>query len=229
MRRIILTGTEGVIGPALKAYLEKTNEVISLDKKFGHDLTDRKFVEDFFKENKADSLVNLFALNHHMSKKNIGNSFLEMDPEEVNEYCNVNVTSLYHVCREFIKNKERDKNISIVNFGSLYALRSPRPDIYPEGVIKHIGYVTSKHAVVGLTKFIAAHFSPDVRANLVCPGGIETNQMSSLFKSNYTKNVPCDRMGSPSDLCGIVELLCSEKSSYMNGCIIPVDGGWTCQ
>ena len=51
MRRIILTGTEGVIGPALKAYLEKTNEVISLDKKFGHDLTDRKFVEDFFKEN----------------------------------------------------------------------------------------------------------------------------------------------------------------------------------
>ena len=229
MRRIILTGTEGVIGPAIKKHLEKTNEVIVLDKKFGHDLTDRRFVQDFFKKNKAESLVNLFALNHHMSKSITGNSFLEMDPEEVNDYCNVNVTSLYHVCREFIKNREEGKKLSIVNFGSLYAVRSPRPDIYPEGVVKHIGYVTSKHAVVGLTKFIAAHFAPMVRANLICPGGIETDQMTEIFKKNYTSNVPCNRMGTPGDLCGIVELLCSENSTYINGCTIPVDGGWTCQ
>jgi len=226
---VIVTGSEGVIGPKIVQHLKSIDhKVIRLDKKLGHDLTNRQFVEDFFKDNPADVLLNLFALNHHVGGQKYENSFLEMDPEEVNEYCNVNVTTLYHVCREFIKNRG-DRNISIVNFGSLYALRSPRPEIYPEGVMKHIGYVTSKHAVIGLTKYIANHFAPHVRANCICPCGIETDEMSIDFKRNFTSNVPNKRMSKVEDLFGIVELLSSEKSIYMNGCIIPVDGGWTVQ
>lgn len=229
MSVVIVTGSEGVIGPKIVQHLKSIDhKVICLDKQLGHDLTDRQFVEDFFKDNSADVLLNLFALNHHVGGQEYENSFLEMDPEEVNEYCNVNVTTLYHVCREFIKNRG-NRNISIVNFGSLYALRSPRPEIYPEGVMKHIGYVTSKHAVIGLTKYIANHFAPNVRANCVCPGGIETDAMSIDFKRNFTSNVPNKRMSRVEDLFGIVELLSSEKSIYMNGCIIPVDGGWTVQ
>jgi NAD(P)-dependent dehydrogenase (short-subunit alcohol dehydrogenase family) len=229
MSTIIVTGSEGVIGPDIVEFLKKENNVICLDKKLGHDLTDRQFVEDFFKENKADVLINLFALNHHVKKEKYENSFFEMDPEEVNEYCNVNVTTLYHVCREFIKNKKKNNKISIINFGSLYAIRSPRPDIYPAGVMKHIGYVTSKHAVIGLTKYIAAHFAPDVRVNCVCPGGIETEEMAQEFKTKFTRNVPQGRMSRVEDLFGIIQLLCSEKSEYMTGCVIPVDGGWTVQ
>ena len=229
MSVIVVTGSEGVIGPKIVEFLKSINhEVICLDKQLGHDLTNMQFVENFFKNNSADVLLNLFALNHHVGGQKYENSFLEMDPEEVNQYCNVNVTTLYHVCREFIKNK-KERNISIINFGSLYALRSPRPEIYPEGVMKHIGYVTSKHAVIGLTKYIANHFAPDVRANCICPGGIETDEMSLQFKSNFTRNVPNKRMSKVEDLFGIVELLSSEKSAYMNGCVIPVDGGWTVQ
>ena len=229
MSTIVITGSEGVIGPGIVNFLKKENNVICLDKKLGHDLTNRSFVENFFKNNNADVLINLFALNHHVKKIKNENSFFEMDPEEVNDYCNVNITTLYHVCREFIKSRKQNKKISIINFGSLYAMRSPRPDIYPEGVMKHIGYVTTKHAVVGLTKYIAAHFSPEVRANCICPGGIETNEMSEDFKNNFTRNVPYGRMSKVEDLFGIVELLSSKKSEYMTGCIIPVDGGWTVQ
>jgi len=229
MSVIIVTGSEGVIGPKLVSFLKSIDhKVVCLDKSLGHDLTDRNFVQEFFKKTKADVLLNLFAMNHHMGKKNYENSFLEMDPEEVNQYCNVNITSLYHVCREFIKNNQ-GKKTSIINFGSLYAVRSPRPDIYPDGVMKHIGYVTSKHAVIGLTKYIAAHFAPEVRANCVCPGGIETNEMAPDFKSKFTRNVPHGRMSRVEDLFGIVQLLCSNKSEYMTGCTIPVDGGWTVQ
>ena len=230
MQTIIVAGSEGVIGPKIVDHLKKNkNKVICLDVKLGHDLTDRLFVERFFKENSADVLINLFALNHHVKDQKYENSFFEMDPEEVNEYCNVNVTTLYHVCREFMKNRPAEKRISIINFGSLYALRSPRPEIYPQGVMKHIGYVTSKHAVIGLTKYIANHFAPEVNINCICPGGIETEEMSATFKEKFTKNVPYGRMSKVEDLFGIIELLCSEKSNYMTGCVIPVDGGWTVQ
>ena len=60
--KIIITGSEGLIGKQLVKHLEKNHSILKLDLKLGHDLTDEKFVKRWFKGNKADCLVNCFAL-----------------------------------------------------------------------------------------------------------------------------------------------------------------------
>ena len=61
-KKIIITGSEGLLGSEISRYLESLgNTIIRCDLQLGHDLTDESFVKKFFQENKADSLVNLYA------------------------------------------------------------------------------------------------------------------------------------------------------------------------
>ena len=77
MRKIIIAGSEGLIGREVTNFFEKENcEVIKCDLSLGHDLSDEKFVKDFFKNNDGDYLINLFALNDHVdSNKKSDNLF----------------------------------------------------------------------------------------------------------------------------------------------------------
>ena len=67
--KIIITGSEGLLGKEISKFLEKDNNIIKLDLLLGHDLTDEKFVKKWFKNNRADGLVNCFALNDHVDSK----------------------------------------------------------------------------------------------------------------------------------------------------------------
>jgi len=67
--KIIITGSEGLIGKQLTNYLSRTNNVLKLDLVLGHDLTDESFVKTWFKKNKANCLINCFALNDHVDNK----------------------------------------------------------------------------------------------------------------------------------------------------------------
>ena len=66
--KIIVTGSEGLLGKEITSHLEKNHEVICLDLVLGHDLTDENFVKKWFSENKADCLVNCFAMNDHVEE-----------------------------------------------------------------------------------------------------------------------------------------------------------------
>ena len=226
MQSVIITGSSGLIGSVVCGYMrERGFNVIETDLSTGVDLSDEDQVKEFFKENSASSLVNLFGLNHHMDKNSASaTDFFNVKKSDLDEYHNINVSSLFSVCREFIK--ENKGEISIINFSSLYGIRSPKRSIYPS-TVKHVGYVTSKHAVVGLTKYIATHFSPRVTANTICPGGVDNEYMDPEFRERYCEHTPMSRMASARDVCGIVELLCTSGGKYINGAVIPVDGGWT--
>ena len=67
--KIIITGSEGLIGKELCKFLDKKYDVIKLDIALGHDLADEEFVKKWFKQNKGDALVNCFALNDHVDSK----------------------------------------------------------------------------------------------------------------------------------------------------------------
>ena len=69
MKKIIITGSSGLIGKELCRYFKKKFRVLELDIVLGHDLTDEKFVRKQFAENHADYLVNCFALNDPVDKK----------------------------------------------------------------------------------------------------------------------------------------------------------------
>lgn len=221
-RKIIITGSEGILGKEISKYFEKSNEVFKLDLKLGDDLSDEEFVKKWFFKNHADYLINCFAINDHIDKKRKKKTLFEYDLESFRNSMDVNVISLFSVCREFAKNNKKG---TIVNFSSIYGIQSPRPDMY-ENSHKDIGYCVSKAGVINISKYLAAHLAPNIKVNCIVPGGV-LNDQSSKFVKNYSKLTPLQRMMKKNELNGLIDFLCSKKSTYMTGSIIVVDGGYS--
>ncbi len=220
--KIIITGSEGLIGKELVKYLSKNHEILKLDLVLGHDLTDEEFVRNWFKKNQADSLINCFALNDHVAKGEKRPTLFEFSLDSFNKFLEINLTALFSVCREFARN---NKEGTIVNFSASTGIVSARPDLY-DGGHKHPAYSISKAGVTNMTKFLATHLAPKIRVNCISPGGIELDQ-DTEFKKKYSELTPLKRMMRKEELNEIVEYLCSSKSSYVTGANFVLDGGWT--
>ena len=223
MKRIIITGCEGLIGSSIKKYLiSKSYDCLGLDLQLGHDLSDEEFVKDYFKNTPCDGLVNLFALNHHIDSGQTKNTLFDVPLSSFEKYLKVNLTSLFSVCREYARNNKKG---SIINFSSTYGVVSPIKNMYTNEE-KHIGYSVSKSGVIMLTKHLATHLSPNIRVNTVIPGGVY-NKQSKDFVEKYSKFTPMSRMMNVEELNGIVEYLLSDNSSYVTGTELKIEGGWT--
>ncbi|MGY5146742.1 MAG: SDR family oxidoreductase [Candidatus Nitrosopumilus sp. bin_7KS] len=222
MNTITITGSQGLIGSELCKFLKKNNKIIEVDLQLGHDLTDELFVKNWFKKNKSNYLVNCFALNDHVDNERKKNTLFNSTLESFSQYMDVNLTSLFSVCREFARN---NKNGGIVNFSGVYGTLSPRPDLY-DGSHKDVGYCVSKAGVASLTQYLAIHLAPNIRANYIIPGGVLFNQKKK-FVSALSKHIPMKRMMKKTELNGLIEYLCSEKSSYVTGSGFTIDGGYS--
>lgn len=235
--KIIVTGSEGLIGKAVVKYLgsmtepsirlenwdgyDPVHQVVELDLK-DLDFNDENHVKAKLLSFKADALINCFALNNHWQPQSTGDRIMDISLGSFDAYLKTNVTALFSVCREFRRNNPKG---SIVNFSSTYGLGSPRPDMYGDGE-KHIAYGVSKAAVIQLTKHLATHWAPDMRVNCIVPGGVENGQ-SQEFIDAYSKHTPIGRMAKVEEIWRLVEFLISDKASYCTGGVYPVDGGWT--
>lgn len=220
MRKIIITGSEGLIGKKISEFFEQNNDqILHVDLALGHDLSDEDFVKKWFKENPADYIINCFALNDHGKTKT---TLFDFPLNSFSKYLDVNLTSLFSVCREFARNNNSG---CIVNFSALYGLVSPRPELY-DGFHKDVGYCVSKAGVVNLTKYLAVHLAPKIRVNCIAPGGVGDDQPEAM-RNTYSKFTPIGRMMKSTELNGIMDFLCSEKSSYVTGSTFVIDGGWT--
>jgi len=220
--KIIITGSEGLLGSEISQYLSQKYQVIRLDLRLGHDLDDENFVSKWFSENNADCLVNCFALNDHVEVGKPRGTLFDISLNSFRKFLDVNLTSLFSVCREFARNNSHG---SIVNFSSTSGIVSPRPDLYGGGH-KHPGYNISKAGVINLTKYLATHLAPNIRVNCIAPGGVEFDQDQG-FKNAYSSLTPMKRMMKKNELNKLVEYMCTSDSSYMTGSTIVVDGGWT--
>jgi NAD(P)-dependent dehydrogenase (short-subunit alcohol dehydrogenase family) len=220
--KIIITGSEGLIGKELVNHLQKNHQILKLDLSLGHDLTDEKFVKSWFKKNKANSLINCFAMNDHVDNKRKKQTLFNIPLDSFSNYLNVNLIALFSVCREFARNNKKG---SVVNFSATTGIVSARPDLY-NGSHKHIGYSVSKAGVINLTKYLATHLGPSIRVNCVAPGGVKFKQDSNFVKK-YSKHTPLGRMMKKNELNSLIEFLSSENSSYVTGAVMVIDGGWT--
>ena len=98
----------------------------------------------------------------------------------------------------------------------------------------NVAYAASKHAVIGITKTAAIEYaSKNIRVNAVCPSFADTPmvQNSIMQDLEYGQRLvmmnPMRRLGTADEICNVVMFLCSEKSSFMNGQSVAVDGGLT--
>jgi NAD(P)-dependent dehydrogenase (short-subunit alcohol dehydrogenase family) len=120
---------------------------------------------------------------------------------------------------------------SIIQTASIYGIVSSDKRIY-EGsfyldrqISNPAVYSTSKAAVVGLTRYLAANWGDArIRVNALVPGGVESGQ-NDAFKARYSARVPLARMAQPDEMVGAVVYLASDASSYVTGHCLIVDGG----
>lgn len=91
-------------------------------------------------------------------------------------------------------------------------------------------YITSKHAIAGLTKSMACELGPEIRCNAIAPGAIHTAMVDSIGGPAVLQNMidgsPLKRIGQPEDIASVALFLASDDSAFVDGQIIRVDGGY---
>lgn len=121
----------------------------------------------------------------------------------------------------------RSDDASVVNIGSMYNVVGPDHGLY-EGteMTNPAAYSASKGGLLSTTRWLSTVLAPQVRVNMVSPGGIERGQDAG-FVERYKKRTPLGRMATEDDVTGMVALLLSPEGAYMTGQHMLVDGGWT--
>ena len=184
------------------------------------DFTDRDslyvFVERVKVNHQIDILVN-----------NAGTILRQPAAEHPDEYWDkvieVNLNAQFILAREFGKDMLARGSGKIVFTASLLSF---------QGGITVPGYAASKGGIATLTMALSNEWAGQgVNVNAIAPGYIATDNTRAL-QDDATRTeqilarVPAGRWGSPDDLKGAVVFLCSDASSFVNGVVLPVDGGW---
>jgi NAD(P)-dependent dehydrogenase (short-subunit alcohol dehydrogenase family) len=143
--------------------------------------------------------------------------------EEFDLVQRVNVRGQYFGIKAAMPAIERAGGGAIVNVSSLNALRV--------GDGAGVSYVTSKAALIGLTRSVAYTAAPlNIRVNAVLPGLIDSTMLRRYVgdaEIDFTAGIPCRRMGTPWDVAKAVTFLLSDDASYIMGTELLVDGGVT--
>jgi 2-deoxy-D-gluconate 3-dehydrogenase len=150
--------------------------------------------------------------------------FVEFAEKDWDDVMNINIRTLFFlsqaVTKIFVKQGRGGK---IINIASMLSF---------QGGILVPSYTASKSAVAGLTRLMANELARyNINVNAIAPGYMATDNTAPLRQDPVRSKaildrIPVGRWGNPDDLKGVVVFLASEASSYLNGAIIPVDGGW---
>ena len=173
-----------------------------------------KMVEEVISEfDKIDVLVN----NAGITKDTL---LMRMSEEDFDKVKEINLKGTYLVTKAATKYMMKKRQGSIINLASVV------------GVVGNSGqcnYSASKAGIIGFTKSVAKELaSRNIRANAVAPGFIETDMTNVLkdeVKENINAQIPLKRMGTAREVAEVIYFLGSEKSSYITGQVINIDGG----
>ena len=152
------------------------------------------------------------------------NDSVDFTEKEWDDVMNINVKTVFFMCqavaRQFIKQGTGGK---IVNIASMLSF---------QGGIRVPSYTASKSGIAGITRLLANEWAAKgVNINAIAPGYMATDNTAQL-RADEDRNkaildrIPAARWGEPADLGGTAVFLSSAASDYVNGAVIPVDGGW---
>ncbi|KAF2813548.1 3-oxoacyl-reductase [Mytilinidion resinicola] len=239
-KAIAITGAARGIGFAIARYLAERGANLALAdvereqleasvKGLRHDFPDSKItstVVNVCSSKEVDSWINdtvatFGELNGAVNNAGIMGKWGNIDTiedEDWDRLMNINVGGVMRCIRAELK--VLTEGGSIVNTSSVAGLKAS---------IALAPYVTSKHAVIGLTKCAALEAAGKrIRVNAVCPGPIETPMLVEVMKGPPLPGPPIARAGKPEEVAALVGYLLGPESLYTTGACIPVDGGFVC-
>lgn len=145
----------------------------------------------------------------------------EIGEKQWDEVMAVNLKSAYLCSREAIAIMKKKKSGKIINISSIAGRTG--------GIVTATHYATSKGAIITLTKSLANICGPyNINVNCLAPGTIDTKMTKvwdRSWKKKILKSIPLGRLGTPEDVANAVVFLASEKSSFITGAIIDLNGG----
>ena len=158
-----------------------------------------------------------------------GGTILDCDDEQWAFSFDLNVTAMYRMCRAFLPGMINQGGGSIINMASVASSVIAAPNRFVYG--------TTKAAVIGLTKAIAADFvTKGIRCNAICPGTVESPSLEGRLqatgdyeaaKAAFVARQPIGRIAKAEEIAALVVYLASDEASYTTGVAHVIDGGWS--
>jgi NAD(P)-dependent dehydrogenase (short-subunit alcohol dehydrogenase family) len=137
----------------------------------------------------------------------------------------VNLTSAFSLAKAVYPSLRRSSGGVMILLSSIYAFLGPDPGLYVgSNMSSPAAYFASKGGIEQLGRWLASTWAPEIRVNMLCPGGVFRGQPSA-FVDRYVAKTPLARMASEDDFRGPIGFLCSDLSRYMTGQSLIVDGG----
>lgn len=150
---------------------------------------------------------------------------LEQSVEHWQRIIDINLTGTYLTCRAVAPDMLERGEGAIVNISSIAGLL---------GLPYRNAYTASKHGVAGVTKSLAGEWGQHgVRVNAVSPGYVLTPMVRKIIDEGRVdpkviqRRTPMGRLARPEEIGNVMMFLASPLASYMNGVVIPIDGGYS--
>ena len=158
-----------------------------------------------------------------------GGTILECDDKAWDFSNDINVRAMFWMTRAFLPAMIAAGGGSVINMSSVASS--------VKGVVNRFVYGTTKAAVIGMTKSVAADFiKQNVRCNAICPGTVQTPSLDERINSAadpvearkaFVARQPLGRLGSAEEIAALALYLASDESAYTTGTINVIDGGLT--
>ena len=235
-KNIIVTGASGGIGNSIveKLYEQGANVLATgtriekleeIKKKFNNikilkfDISQHEKIEEFI--NSATNLLggslNCIINNAGITKDNLT---IRMSLEEWTKVIDLNLTSTFLMCKHSIKKMLKNKSGKIINITSV---------VGHTGNVGQANYTASKAGIVAMLKSLAIEYAKkNINVNCISPGFINTamtDKIDETHKEAIIAKIPSNRLGKPADIANAVVFLSSDKSDYINGETLHVNGG----
>ena len=235
-KNIIVTGASGGIGNSIVEKLyenganilatgTKIEKLEELKKKFINikiikfDISQHEKVEEFINTATEDlgGSLDCIVNNAGITKDNLT---IRMSLEEWTKVIDVNLTSTFLMCKYSIKKMLKNKFGKIINITSV---------VGHTGNVGQANYTASKAGIVAMSKSLAIEYAKkNINVNCISPGFISTamtDKIDERYKEAIIAKIPSNRLGKPEDIANAVIFLGSDKSDYINGETIHVNGG----
>jgi 2-keto-3-deoxy-L-fuconate dehydrogenase len=238
-KAVITAAGQGIGRATTEAFVREGGEVIATDineeslrtlkncKIQRLDVTDLTAVQAFARDTGAiDILFNCAGYVH-------SGSILECTDRDWEFAFAINARAMFWLIKAFLPGMLEKASGSIVNMSSVASS--------VKGVPNRFVYSTSKAAVIGLTKSVAADFiARGIRCNAICPGTVDSpslgdriakqaadqNISADEIRKSFIERQPMKRLGKPEEIANLAVYLASDESAFTTGQIHIIDGGW---